>query len=282
MEKKILLLAVVIGMICLCSSQVFALDFLGPPASSLLKGQTSVGLAYFSGQMDLDVDIKDTWGWYSSEEDSEEGIDYIKDEFDGVKQQRAFVDVSHGIDDNIDIFGRIGGSRLEIHEYTWFSGEDLIFDGDMGLALGGGIRGTIYEQNGTKFGVVGVFNWSETEDQRQAIFAGQPYSSAEIEYYEVVLACGVVHPLAPNVNVYGGPFFYWFDGEIEGKGAEYDEDGNGGSYERWKISGDLEEDGNVGGYLGALFDITDNWSLAAEFQYADGASGFGVNAIWTF
>ncbi|MFB0525270.1 MAG: hypothetical protein ACETVZ_06990 [Phycisphaerae bacterium] len=276
MEKKILLLAVVICMTCLCSSQVFALDFLGPPASILLKGQTSVGLAYFSGQMDLDVDLKIT---------EEEGfVEKVKDEYDGVKQQRAFVDVSHGLDDNIDIFGRIGGSRLEVHEDAWFSGDDLIFDGDMGLALGCGIRGTIYEQNGTKFGAVGVFNWSQTEDQRQRFFSDQPYTSAEIEYYEVMLACGVVHPLAPNVNVYGGPFFYWFDGDIKGKGAEeYDYNGNGnGGYDIWKVSGDIEEDGNFGGYLGALFDITDNWSLAAEFQYADGASGFGVNAVWTF
>ena len=262
MEKKILLLAVVICMICLCSSQVFALDFLGPPASTLLKGQTSVGLAYLSGQMDLDADIEITGG---------EGTVH-KGELDGVKQQRAFVDVSHGIDDNIDIFGRIGGSRLEIHEDLLFYGEDIIFDGDMGLALGGGIRGTIYEQNGTKFGAVGVFNWSETEDQRQALF-GSAYSSAEIEYYEVVIAGGVVHPVAPNVNVYGGPFFYWVDADIEGKGYYWP-----GA----KIDGDIEEDGNIGGYLGALFDITDNWSLAAEFQYADGASGFGVNAIWTF
>jgi len=241
-----------------------ALDFLGPPASCLLKGQTSLGVAYLSGQMDLDADIKMI---------GEEYTDLLKDELDGVKQQRAFVDVSHGLDDNIDIFGRIGGSRLEIHEYELFYGEDHIFDGDMGLALGGGVRGTIYEQNGTRFGAVGVFNWSETEDQRQAILAGQPYSSAEIEYYELIIAGGVVHPLAPNVSVYGGPFFYWFDGDIEGKGWDWPPA---------EIDGDIEEDGNIGAYLGGLFEITDNWSLAAEFQWADGASGFGVNAIWTF
>jgi len=261
MKKKILLLAVVIGMTCLCSSQVFALDFLGPPASLLLKGQTSVGLAYLSGQMDAGVKVR-TPGEYTT----------YKGEFDGIKQQRAFVDVSHGIDDNIDIFGRIGGSRLEIHEYNWFAGSDHIFDGDMGLALGGGVRGTVYEQNGTKFGVVGLFNWSQTEDQRQAVLGSTVYTSAEIEYYEIMLGCGAVHPVAPNVNVYGGPFFYWFDGELEGKGMS-------GPV---KVTDDIEEEGNFGGYLGALFDITDNWSLAAEFQYANGASGFGVNAIWTF
>lgn len=259
MEKKILLLAVVIGMTCLCSSQVMALDFLGPPASTLLRGQTSVGLAYFSGQMDLDVDFRG-------------GTTTYKGEFDGVKQQRAFVDVSHGLDENIDIFGRIGGSRLEIHERQWFAGNDHIFDGDMGFAIGGGVRGTFYEQNGTKFGGVAIFDWSETEDQRQAVLGDTAYTSAEIEYTEVLLACGVVHPLAPNVNVYGGPFFLWFDGELEGKGME-------GPVQ---VKDDIEEDGNVGGYLGGVFEITDNWSLAAEFQWANGASGFGVNAIWAF
>ena len=261
MEKKILLLAVVICMTCLCSPAVLALDFLGPPASTLLKGQTSVGVAYLSGQMDADVKIK-TGG---------ESTIY-KGEFDGIKQQRAFVDVSHGLDDNIDIFGRIGGSRLEIHEYDLFSGYDHIFDGDMGLALGCGVRGTIYEQNGTKFGAVGVFDWSETEDQRQAVLGSTTYTSAEIEYYEFIVAGGVVHPIAPNVNVYGGPFFYWFDGELEGTGTS----------SRVKVTDDIEEDGNIGAYLGGLFQITDNWSLAAEFQWADGASGFGVNAIWAF
>ena len=263
MEKKIVLLAAVTGVICLCSSQVLALDFLGPPASTLLQGQTSVGLAYLTGQMDLDVDARYSDG---------ESTSFIKGEFDGVKQQRAFVDVSYGLDDNVDIFGRIGGSRLEIHEYTWFAGYDRVFDGDMGLAIGGGLRGTLYEQNGTKFGAVGEFNWSETEDQRQAVLGNSAYSSAEIEYYEIMLACGVVHPLAPNVNIYGGPFFYWLDGELEGKGMS-------GPV---KVSDDIEESGNVGAYLGGLFEITDNWSLAAEFQWANGASGFGVNAIWNF
>jgi len=260
MEKKILLLAVVMGVICLCSPEVFALDLLGPPASTLLKGQTSVGLAYFTGQMDLDVKLK-TSGEYST----------YKGEFDGVKLQRALVDVSHGLNDNIDIFGRIGGSRLEIHEYAWFEGEDHIFDGDMGFAVGGGVRGTVYEQNGTKFGGVALINWAESEDQRQAVF-GQPYTSAEIEYWEVKLACGVVHPVAPNVNIYGGPFVYWFDGELEAKGTD----------SPVKMSGDLEEDGTIGAFLGAIFEITDNWSLLAEFQWADAASGFGVSGIWRF
>jgi len=259
MGKKILLLAVVIGMTCLCSSEVFALDFLGPPASSLLKGQTSVGLAYFSGQMDVDVKLET-----SGESSTYEG------EFDGVKQQRAFVDLSHGLEDNIDIFGRIGGSRLEIHEYDWFAGEDHIFDGDMGFAIGGGVRGTLYEQNGTKFGAVGVFNWSQTEDQRQAVLSSA-YTSAEIEYWEVLLACGVDHPLAENVHVYGGPFFYWLDGELDGRTSS-----------SVKVKDDIEESGNFGGYLGGLFQITDNWSLAAEFLWANGASGFGVNGIWRF
>ena len=250
MGKKILLLAVVIGVTCLCSSKVFALDFLGPPASSLLKGQTSVGLAYLSGQLDLDVDLK-------------AGSEVLKGELDGVKQQRAFVDLSCGLADNIDIFGRIGGSRLDIEE-------SLFIDPDMGLALGGGLRGTIYEQNGTKFGAVGVFNWSQTKDQIKPLSVEEPYQSAEIEYTEVVLACGVDHPLAENVHVYGGPFFYWLDGDLEGKGEE------------GKIDGDIEESGNFGGYLGGLFQITDNWSLAAEFQWAKGASGFGVNGIWRF
>jgi len=259
MEKKILLLAVVIGVICLCSSQVFALDFLGPPASSLLKGQASIGVAYLSGQMDLDFDAK-------------AGGSSYKGEVDGAKQQRAFVDLSCGLIDNVDIFGRIGGSRLEMHEYALFAQGDAIFDGDMGLALGGGLRATIYEQNGTKFGAVGLFNWSETEDQRQAYISGQPYTSAEIEYWEVMLAGGVVHPVASNVNVYGGPFLYWLDGEVEGKGT--------GS--PVKLRDDIEESGNIGAYMGALFQITDNWSLAAEFQWANGASGFGVNGIWRF
>lgn len=258
MEKRIVLLAVVIGIVCLCSPAVMALDLLGPPASCLLKDQTSIGLAYFTGQMDLEVKLKTSTTY--------------KGEFDGVKLQRAFVDVSHGLDDNIDIFGRIGGSRLEIHEYVWFAGSDHIFDGDMGLNLGGGLRGTIHEENGTKFGAVALFNWAKSEDQRQAVLSSA-YSSAEIEYYELKLACGVVHPLAPGVNIYGGPFFYWFDGELEGTGM---------SSTPVKVKDDLEEDGNVGGFLGGIFEITDNWSLVAEFQWADGASGFGASGVWTF
>jgi hypothetical protein len=259
MKKKILLLVVVVGVTCLCSSQVFAVDLLGPPAGSLIKGETSLGLAYLSAQMDVDVKLKTSSGYT------------YKGEADGVKQQRAFIDVSHGLTDAIDIFGRIGGSRLEIHEYTWFAGDDHIFDGDMGIAFGGGVRGTIYEQNSTKFGAVALINWSRTEDQRQAVL-GSAYSSAEIEYYEFMLACGVVHPLAPNVNVYGGPFFWWLDGELEGTGI---------SSSPVKVSDDIEEEG-VGAYLGGVFEITDNWSICAEFQWADGASGFGVSGVWRF
>ncbi|OHB61391.1 MAG: hypothetical protein A2167_03005 [Planctomycetes bacterium RBG_13_46_10] len=259
MEKKILLLAVVLSVTCLCSSEVMGLDMLGPPASTLVKGETSIGLAYFTGQMDLDVEMTSSSSVLA------------RGQFDGVKQQRAFVDISHGITDNIDIFGRIGGSRLEIHEYAWFDGSDHIFDGDMGLAIGGGLRGTIYEHNSTKFGAVGLLNWSRTEDQRQAVF-GQPYTSATIDYYELMLALGVVHQLSQNVNIYGGPFLYWLKGDLDGKGTD----------SPMKLSGDIEEDGNFGGYVGGEFKVTDNWSLLAEFQLANAASGFGISGVWRF
>jgi hypothetical protein len=260
MKKKILLLAVVASVTCLCSSAVMGLDLLGPPASTLMKGETSVGLGYFTGQMDLDVKIK-----------SSSSVIH-KGEYNGVKQQRAFVDVSHGITDNIDIFGRIGGSRLEVHEYTWYAGSDHIFDGDMGFAIGFGLRGTFYERNSTKVGAVGLFNWSQTEDERQSLSSSQAYTSATIKYYEVMLALGVVHELAQNVNIYGGPFFYWLNAQLEGKGTS----------SPMKVTGDLEESGNFGAYLGGEFKITDNWSLLAEYQMAVGGSGFGINGVWRF
>lgn len=257
MEKKVILLTVVMGVICLFGSEVFALDVLGPPANCLTPGQTSVGLSYLSGQMDLDV--KHLKAGSST---------YPRGTFDGVKLQRAFVDVSHGLADNIDIFGRIGGSRLEIHENTWFTGNDYIFDGDMGLSVGGGLRGTIFEQDSTKFGGVAAVNWTTTEDKRDPIFSSA-LTSAKINYYEILLAIGAVHPLAENVKVYGGPFFIWFNGDLKGKGMS-------GPV---RVRGDLEESGNVGGYLGVLLEITESYSVAAECQLANGSSGFGVNAV---
>jgi hypothetical protein len=262
MKKKILLLAVVIGVTCLLSSPILANDFIGLPAGSLPQGQTSIGLGGIFSQMDLDFDAKAKVG--SSKYP-------YKGQVDGAKLQRTFVDVSHGLTDNLEIFGRVGGSRFMIHEGPIFEG-DAIFDGDMGPTLGGGIRGTLYEHSNPRFGGVALVNWARTEDQRQRItgLTGMLDTEATIEFWEFIFAVGFVHTLAENVQVYGGPFFYWLDGTVDGKVT----------WSAYKLEDSINESGNFGGYLGGLFDVTENCSIAAEYQLADGSSGFGVNAIW--
>jgi len=81
-----------------------------------------------------------------------------------------------------------------------------------------------------------------------------------------------------NLSVYGGPFLHLVDGDLDISGKMVDE----GSEILMKTSGDIEEESQFGGYVGASWDVRKDISCYLEGQFTGDAWGIGLGAVRRF
>lgn len=296
MEKKLLVVLVVVG---LCSTAALALDPMGPPTAGLKAGQWSAGLDYAYSQMDLKYDghyeyYVDIGGGYSDKVK-------LKYKTEDAQMNKAYFNLGYGIADCLEVFGRVGGANLygkrePMYSYNEDDGgytdvwlDETTYDSSTCFALGFGGKATVAQLSPElAIGVLAQASWANLNyDVR---FEGYDYngdswwgvgSEGEIDFWEVQIALGATYQLAPKFSVYGGPFYYWFTGDFSHKGSDdygYDDDywmGIKGSY-------DVKDVGCFGGYVGAQIAATENVSINAECQIADGALALGTGLVWKF
>ena len=80
-------------------------------------------------------------------------------------------------------------------------------------------------------------------------------------------------------KLYGGPFYYYLSGDLDVKGT-FTAPGFGSS--RWKASGDLEADSNVGGFVGGQFTLTGNCDMTTELSFTGDSWAIGTGIVWKF
>jgi hypothetical protein len=284
MEKKLLVVLVVVG---LCSTAALALDPMGPPTAGLKQGQWSAGLDYAYSEGDFKHKGDYTWAIdFDDDGVYDDAYDTIKEKFelkDG-KMHKAYFNLGYGIMDNVEAFVRLGGASREIkraaHEGPSGPVADTLFDSDTGIAIGFGGKATVWEPSPElKVGVLAQASYSSAE--YSVTYSGQDWivpTEGDIDFWEMQFALGATYKLSDKFSVYGGPFYYIFDGNYDFKGS--------GIYDDYSMnlkgSYDIEQGSEFGGYLGAQIAVTENVAVNAECQATSDAIAFGTGLVWKF
>jgi opacity protein-like surface antigen len=234
MKRKFLAIAIVLPVMGIWAPSALALDPMGPPAAGLKQGGMSLGLDYSYSQINLKLKNGEEY----------ETVDN--------KVEKTYANLGYGIADDWNVFGRLGGSKLE--------GEDLIFYGAYGLAWGLGTKVTIYQDVDITWGALFQISWGKSMERSEGTYE-------KLKWHEYQIAAGPTYRLTDNVSIYGGPFYSYL------KGTDSDEAG--------KLA-DIKGKDQTGGYIGGQFDFTENVTLNAEYQLSDGASGMGLMLVWKF
>jgi hypothetical protein len=299
---------------------------MGPPTAGLKQGQWGTALDYAFSETDFEFD-----GQFNYSYDDSTPFSPISDKltFEAVEMHKAYLNIGYGIADNWEIFLRLGGARAETIKPDRYIEADLGYydnpggdagyteideignphDFDTDFAFGFGTKVTLYEDQNLKIGILGQASWTEMEVRTR--YEGYSYldsyigehegpwmvpAEGELELLEIQVAIGADYLLSPGFRIYGGPFWYYVDGDYSFKGTngyfeEYEElwnDYEGEYYwaatDWWDlcVTGDydVEADSEFGGYLGAQIDITTNVACNAEAIVTGDAVGFGASLIW--
>jgi hypothetical protein len=261
--------ATILAVSFLGTPQVLALDRMGSPVAQYGQGQLNVGLDYASGETDL---------WASGRMVSTHLVtmgdqtpytirQYRRQKvaLNGVDMDRFYTTLGYGVTEQLDVFFRLGGSRL-----GWSDDEGT------SLALGGGVRATLYSRDRLRIGCLAQIGWSETEFDAITFpinHSGIPATMhGDLSLYEIQLTLAASYEVTERISIYGGPFYYFADGDLDLR-----HDGAWGlpnelvQVVSLENSYDLDETSRYGAYLGAQYKIMDGMTWDIEFQYTDDA-----------
>jgi hypothetical protein len=238
---------VVILLVLSLSGTAMAFGPLGPPTAGLKTGQFGVAGEY--SYTDSDVEISG-YG--------------ISETLKGVKSNMFLGQIGYGISDDWEIYGLVGAADHESDDL-----DPLSFDYD--FAYGFGTKVTFAQQENLSWGAMFEMGWRQGSDSATVEDVSV---DVDIDYYEMFIAVGPTWTVSEGVRIYGGPFFYMLDGNLDGTVVFGGEEYSG--------SLDLEEKSNFGGYVGAEFDLNPNTSFYAEYQFTGDMQTFGTGISWKF
>ena len=189
MEKRMLLLAVMLVAVALCSPAALALDPMGPPSAGLSQGQVSIGVDYAFSDMDLELDGSGALPSITHPD---------------VQLNKVYARLGVGVMDNWSVFVRGGLSRAETDNVG------MVGDIPMGsteFAWGWGTKVTVFEQTpDLVWG--GLFQMSFANESQER--TSSPIVVMDtIEIDEMQVAIGPTWTPSEGLSLYGGPFYHW-------------------------------------------------------------------------
>jgi hypothetical protein len=234
-----------------------AIDFMGPPTASLKQGQWKIGYTYDYSKNDISLDKVKVGG-------VDTGLGDLK--IDDVKCTRNYFTANYGVaTDRMEIYGFLGAVNVESKSYDLsdFGGGNIKFSGNNDFAYGMGAKVTTNIYDNADWGILVQVSGFKSKDSLDDV-------DIEIKAYELQVAAGPTIKIMNDWKVYGGPFLRKLGGNIETTNTTP------------KVSGDIKQDFEAGGYIGTQIGLFKNAAIAAEYAYADDSSGFGVNISWKF
>lgn len=230
-----------------CAATALATAPLGPPTASLQKGQFAIALEYAYTSTDMDLS--------SGTED---------DTVEGVRSNTMLAQPAYGLTDNWEVYALLGAADLrEGH-----------LECNYEFAYGFGTKTTFYQDPNTAWGILFEIGWRKANDDGILDLTGLNMSkasySAEFEYHEITVAIGPTCTIAEGCRLYGGPFFYVLEGDLDVENASTDK----------TIS--IDEGAMVGAYLGTELDLCPNSTWYAEFQFSADMQVLGTGIKWKF
>ena len=259
MKKMTVVLGLIVAMM---STSVFGVGFIGTPTAELEQGQWNVGANYTYMSMDLAKTKFAGTGDGSAIS--------TKVSINDNNIQRYYVGAGYGVPDAWDAYVQLGIADVKAQAKTDMPGDDETgHNFDNNFAWGWGTRYTFTEQDNVRWGASLQMNWLDTSwDDKSTDETEQiDYSS-----YDLLFAVGPTVDMG-GWNLYGGPFYYMIDGDLDSKGTGIDS---------WKASGDLEEDSNFGGFVGAQMSVMENSTLTTELSFSGSGWAIGAGVAWAF
>lgn len=253
---------------------VFGLSLIGPPRSILQPEENAFAFELGYSEMDLE-----SFGEVT-------GPDFCKYKIEKLKSISPSVRLDTNVAENWDIFLRLGltdaaGDISEEQAGGIDGWEYNDFEGGYGLSWGIGTRATFFKQENTTWGATFQANWINPGDSDitgSNVNTGVAFSgNAEINYWEIQIAIGPTVEFE-NIRVYAGPFLHFVNGDLELSGTAATEP----IPTNMELSNDIREESQLGGFLGAQWNLGNNNTLVTEVQFTGDAWGVGIGAAWKF
>jgi len=270
MRAKVILMCVI-----LFSMSMNTWAIIGPPTAGLEQGQFGIGYNYTYSDMDLDdTDVCSTY-WVDSVV-VEDGTEEF--EITDFTTQRHYASIHYGATDQWEAYFQIGIADLKTKTGAKADDVSMGWNLDNDMAWGFGTKYTFSEENGTSWGITAQMNWLDTssdkafsEDEGGTTYTGT--IDVDIETYDLLIAVGPTVDMG-GWSLYGGPFYYMLDGELESCASAT----GGGSILEIEADGDLEEASCFGGFVGMQCTLMDKYNMTSEISFTgDGwAIGAGI------
>lgn len=259
-------MAMVVVLLALLTSTVFAVGNIGPTTAGLKKGQWSIGADYAYSDIDLDTS---SMKWKDPE-----GSGKMPFTFEDVKTNFYYATLGYGLTDNLEVFGRLGIADIK-GEGIWpaFSSEmGLNFDND--IVWGYGIRYTFHQKEKVSWGVTAQMNWIDTSlgFRDDVVEEGD---TIDLSGYDLLVSVGPTIDMR-GWTLYGGPFFYMVNEDFDV------DDHDLGAGTLWEGSADVEEDGSFGGHIGAAIPLGKNTDMTFEVASISGGWSAGTGLTIKF
>jgi hypothetical protein len=238
----------VVTIVVLFASPVWALTRMGPTVSSIGKGQLSLGAEYSTGETDMEA------------ESSDFGVGFVLSDVD---TDMSFGRLGYGLFEGSEIFGRLGVSDVgDGSEVFGRAGAPELDDEGNDFTWGAGAN--------VAFGTDGEVNWGILF-QVTGITSGETEFPLEwdMDIYEFQVAVGPTYRM-DGLCLYGGPFAHFITADLDLKVVAP------------TASFDLEQESEIGGYIGLSAEIGDNTNLSVEYQYTDDADVIGIGLVHRF
>jgi hypothetical protein len=248
MKKKVLIVNVLLVLSVGISALAF--DPLGPPTAGLKRGQSGIAAEYAYSRSDVEISSRNVGGITKR-----------------LKSDMFLARPAYGVTDNWELYALLGAAGNKMGK----------MDFGYGFAYGFGTKYTFAKNETLSWGVLFEAGWkagdaSGTMDLTELTdweYFEEDYD-AELSYNEIMIAIGPTWEIAEGLRIYGGPFFYKLNGDID-MDIEFWEE---------SISFDLEEKSRSGGYFGAEWDICPNTSWYGEIQLTGDMWDFGTGICW--
>ncbi len=167
------------------------------------------------------------------------------------KQSQVFAQAGFGITDKVELYGQFGAADLEVEK---------VFDGDDfkdGFRPFGslGFRALLTDRQPISMGVFAQGTFFDTYEDKGP-FNNIPNTKVEFEQAYEISGGIALQTTIEGALLYGGPFFYTREGDVKVGGT----------------TSTVEEQGNVGGFVGIRWPLLDRINIELEGQLKTKAS----------
>jgi len=273
--RKIWLLGLTLMIIGLGGSNVFALDLMGPPVNELEKGMFRGGIDYSSSTMELKLIEGQSSVHINGEFYGRSIVESIT--IEDFKVNTLYANVGYGIDENYEVFLRMGVANATFGDSLWEESEE--FDNKYNFAISAGAKATFYEGFDWKIGGIFQINLTELDGEIDSSTWTIPQPQfVGISSTEMQIAIGAKYMRTDWLSLYGGPFLHFISGDFDYKFTRITEF----DFITGRFSWEFNEGPTYGGYIGAQIEIAKNYFANIEYQQTSNADVIGANIMMRF